>query len=180
MASKFHNLIAKINFYHEAVNKKDAAFKRLPNGKVMIVRAASEHETIDLSKLDELSYSAIIRVLRKENSESVTKDFLNIYKQIFDALVMKGVEDPGTKAMPVTLMIFSKLYEIKLSKSKHIDSNDVDVVDQARDDQIDHEVNMQSFAPYLDMEPRQDPIYENGPVLKNLHDLENGAGFVII
>lgn len=64
---------------------------------------------------------------------------------------------------------------------KHIeDTNEADITDNMRDDQIDHDVNMPSLAPYLDFQSNQLSPYDNGPGLQGLEQVQFGKGFVTI
>src|ERR1700722_19246117 len=66
-------------------------FKHHPKKK----SASSEAAVIDLTSLKELSYSAIMRELRKQCSQEIVNEFLHLYKTIFDAIVTNGEENPG-------------------------------------------------------------------------------------
>jgi hypothetical protein len=89
-------------------------FKHHPKKK----SASIEDNAIDLSHLKELSYSGIMRELRKQCSDEVVREFLHLYKTIFDAIVANGEENPGDKAMPAAILMFSKTHSLKL---KHED-----------------------------------------------------------
>jgi hypothetical protein len=78
----------------------------------------SNTDPIDLSSLKELSYSAIMRELRKQCSQEVVFDFLHIYKTIFDAIVANGEKAPADKAMPATILMFKKMHPLKLKEDE--------------------------------------------------------------
>lgn len=64
---------------------------------------------------------------------------------------------------------------------KHIDdSNEADITDNMRNDQVDHDVNMPSLAPYLDFQSNQLSPYDNGPGLQGIEQIQFGKGFVTI
>jgi hypothetical protein len=90
-------------------------FKHHPKKK----SASIQDGSIDLSSLKELSYSAIMRELRKQCSQEVVQEFLHLYKTIFDAIVANGEDNPGDKAMPATILMFGKMHPLKL---KHQDA----------------------------------------------------------
>lgn len=70
---------------------------------------------IDLTDVDNLSLSAVMRELRKQDEDASIK-FLALYKHCFDFLVCNGVEDVETIALDTALQIFSQLYSVKLEK----------------------------------------------------------------
>lgn len=140
--SKFLDLIASINKY-DAITKKSFV-RKLPNGKYRVLsekgknlgtfdsreqaekhlreveyfkhkKKASVKDIIDLSSIKELSYSAVMRELRQYDDNGVSKIFLSIFKKIFDELVNNEIENPADKALPITLIIFSKIYPVKLT-----------------------------------------------------------------
>ena len=86
--------------------------------RLFAAKKAEKEDFIDLSVLNDLSYSAIMRELRKTNNYEAVKSFLSIYKQIFDGLINLDITDAADKALPVTIMIFSKLFPVKLSGSE--------------------------------------------------------------
>lgn len=77
-------------------------------------KASSDQDFIDLTGLDNLSYSAVMRELRNQCDVNIVKEFLTIFKEIFDKLVLDGQENPADKAMPVTLILFNKKYNVEL------------------------------------------------------------------
>lgn len=96
---------------HEAAKKRlnqIEMFKHMKNKK------ASTEEVIDLSHLDDLSYSAIMRELRKQCSQEIINVFLSTFKNIFDTLITQGEKDPAEKALPATLILFSKYYPVEI------------------------------------------------------------------
>ena len=74
-------------------------------------------DTIDLSELEKLSYSAIMRELVRIGNREIIKSFLSIYKQIFEKMILVGDDAVPDKALPITIMIFSQLYPIKFSEN---------------------------------------------------------------
>jgi hypothetical protein len=81
-------------------------------------------ESIDLEDIESVSLSAIMRKLNKQNPESAIK-FLTIYKSCFDFLASNGEEDIEDLCVQSALDIFSKLYEVSLSKKADDNSKQV-------------------------------------------------------
>lgn len=149
MVNKILDLCVVVDTFYSASMVKNSFIKKLPNGKWRVVsekgknlgtfdskedatkrlqqveffkhkKAIKEDSSvIDLSNLTDLTYSAIMRELRKTGNYEVVKNFLTIYKQIFDVLINFEITDAADKALPVTIMIFSKLFPVKLSGSKN-------------------------------------------------------------
>lgn len=70
---------------------------------------------IDLTELKELAYSGVMRELRKQCDVETVQEFLEIFKKIFDAIVMNGEDNPAEKAMPAAIIMFSKNHEVELN-----------------------------------------------------------------
>jgi len=77
-------------------------------------KSAAENNVIDLSDLDDLSYSSIMRELRQYDNEEMVRAFLSSYKDCFDRLTFAGIDKPGDKALPIALILFSQCFNIKL------------------------------------------------------------------
>lgn len=77
--------------------------------------AGDEFGPIDLTDLKELAYSGVMRELRKQCDVETVQEFLEIFKKIFDAIVMNGEENPAEKAMPAAIVMFSKTHEVELN-----------------------------------------------------------------
>lgn len=147
MASRFQDLFAALDVFECSVMFKNAFIKKLPNGKWKVMsekgknlgiydskedakkrlqqveyfkhkKADSDSSIVDLSGLDDLSYSAIMRELRKIGDEEVVRAFLSTYKEIFDGLIVLKSDDAANQALPLTLMIFSQVYPVKLSEKQ--------------------------------------------------------------
>lgn len=136
---------AKYDFSHRFELLKLAYIRKLPNGKYRVLsekgknlgtyssRSAAEkrlkqieyfkhvkkaddgNDTIDLTDLDDLTYSAILRELNKQCDQEVVRDFLRIFKDIFDHLVLEDQEHPSEKALPAALLEFRKHHSVELS-----------------------------------------------------------------
>jgi hypothetical protein len=138
-----NELSALGNFYEAKYDFgliKQAYIRQLPSGKYRVFSekgknlgtfdshsAAKKHlreieyfkhkdnnDTIDLTKMDDLTYSALIRELNQQCDPEVVRDFLGIFKEIFDQLVLAGEESPADKALPAALLKFRKHHPIKL------------------------------------------------------------------
>jgi hypothetical protein len=78
-------------------------------------KKAAAAECLDLSHLDDLSFSAVMREIKQQCSDETMKDFLSIFKAIFDGLLLLGNNDPADATMPIALFMFNKLHEINLN-----------------------------------------------------------------
>src|SRR5690606_17268285 len=74
-----------------------------------------DDKIIDLTKIDNFSYSAIMRELKKYNKECFLL-FLKKYKEYFDEAMRKNLEAPEKLALQKSIIDFAQEYKIKLSK----------------------------------------------------------------
>jgi hypothetical protein len=79
------------------------------------IKKASNDDSIDLTNIDNLSLSAIMRELRKQCDDGVINEFLSIHKDIFDRLIIEG-KDKGVanKAILLAILAFGKRHKILL------------------------------------------------------------------
>jgi len=77
---------------------------------------AKDQTIIDLTDIDDFSYSAIMRKLRQKASKEQVKDFLKMFKKRFDESVKNKLQRPEKVALQDTLIKFNKLYPIKIKK----------------------------------------------------------------
>lgn len=136
------------NYYAACTLQKFAFIKKLPSGKWQVLsekgknlgifdskekarkrlqqveffkfkgkKHASE-DPIDLTEINDLSYSAIMRNLRKECDPQTVKEFLAIYKTFFDILTEREVKDAADLALALTLKQFNILHPLKLNLKK--------------------------------------------------------------
>lgn len=120
---KLSNIIRAANFYYDLIIK-NSFIKTLSNGQCRVVSrkgktlgtfgSKASINYIDLSHLEELSYSSIMRELKKQSDTETITNFCSIFKQIFDQLFLQELENPAEKALPLTLMVFCKLHPVKL------------------------------------------------------------------
>lgn len=74
-------------------------------------------KTIDLTKAEELSYSAIMRQLNQKADPKQVEAFMKIFKHHFDRALLKELNDPEKIALNKTLIAFNKLFPIKVNKN---------------------------------------------------------------
>lgn len=98
-------------------NSREAAKKRLravEYFKHFDHSNADDKSVIDLTDIDELAYSAIMRKLRKEATPEQIRAFLTIFKQQFDKAIKGKIHKPEKVALQNALIKFNKVYRIKL------------------------------------------------------------------
>lgn len=71
---------------------------------------------IDLSDVDDWSYSAIMRKLRERGTKEQVTTFLKIYKNLFDKAIKEKLNKPEKVALQNAAIKFGKIYKIKFSK----------------------------------------------------------------
>jgi hypothetical protein len=76
-------------------------------------------EEIDLTDINDFSYSAIMRKLRKDCDEETVKEFLMLYKVCFDLLINNNVEKAGDIALIFAVDLFNSLHPLKLKIEKN-------------------------------------------------------------
>lgn len=77
---------------------------------------AQDEKVIDLTQIDDFSYSAIMRRLRKEASKEQVLYFLQLFKKEFDKAVKKKLQKPEKIALQNSLIKFNKSHPIKIKK----------------------------------------------------------------
>jgi hypothetical protein len=85
-------------------------FKHLDNSK------ADDSTLLDLTDVDDYSYSAFIRKIRERGTEEQLNEFLNLYKKFFDNAIKKNLQKPEKIALQKTLIKFNKSHKIKIDK----------------------------------------------------------------
>lgn len=78
--------------------------------------AAEDEKIIDLTQIDDFSYSAIMRRLRKEASKEQVLYFLQLFKKEFDKAVKKKLQKSEKIALQNSLIKFNKSHPIKIKK----------------------------------------------------------------
>jgi hypothetical protein len=71
---------------------------------------------IDLTDIDEFSYSAIMRKVRAKCSPEQVRQFLVLYKNQFDRAVKGKLHRPERIALQTAMIKFNKLYKVKIDK----------------------------------------------------------------
>lgn len=134
-------LCSKVDVYYYFCTK-EAKIKKMPNGKYRVLsekgknlgtfdskskakkrlrqveffkhKKASKEKEIDLSKLDEFSYSAIMRELRKKATKQQVVEFMKIFKSFFDKALISKKENPAEEALPKAFMQFKRSNPIRV------------------------------------------------------------------
>ena len=142
--NKFQNLIKLAEEYYQQLTQlsKIAYIRKLPNGKYRVFsekgknmgtypskeqakkrlqqieyfkhKKASNNSILDLSDIEDLGYSSIMRKLNKNGNDDMTNCFLTIYKDCFDNSILKGENEDHI--LPKALLLFSKKYDINFPK----------------------------------------------------------------
>jgi hypothetical protein len=94
-------------------NSHSAAQKHLR--EIEYFKHKDDNDAIDLTEVDDITYSALIRELNKQCNPEVVREFLGIFKEIFDRLVLAGEENPADKALPAALLKFRKHHSIEFA-----------------------------------------------------------------
>ena len=84
-------------------------FKHLDNNK-------ANDKAIDLTDVDEVSYSAIMRKLNEKATQEQMLDFMKLFKLNFDKAIKSKLHKPDRVALQKTLVLFNKVHPIKLDK----------------------------------------------------------------
>ena len=84
-------------------------FKHLDNSK-------ADDTAIDLTDIDDFSFSAILRKLRKRTSKENVRSFLIDYKKVFDKAVKNKINKPEQVALQRALISLNKRCKLKLDK----------------------------------------------------------------
>lgn len=85
-------------------------FKHVDKSKV------EDQKAIDLTDIDDFSYSAIMRKLRQKSSKEQVGHFLKLFKNHFDKAVKNKLQKPEKVALQNALIKFNKLHPIKLKR----------------------------------------------------------------
>jgi hypothetical protein len=70
---------------------------------------------LDLSKIEDFSYSSIMRKINKHLDEDACKYFAQLYKDFFDAHLIDGDKNGEEKSLAATIKEFNKKYPLKLN-----------------------------------------------------------------
>lgn len=129
--------------YEDKYIKKISFIKKLPNGKYSVLsrdgknlgtydtkskaedrlrqieffkhdKLKDDDQTIDLSKADDFTYSAMMRQIRKNTSKEQTKYFLQLFKKHFDSAIKNEIQQPEKVSLKKSLDEFNNKYKVKL------------------------------------------------------------------
>jgi hypothetical protein len=77
---------------------------------------AAQDNAIDLTEIDDFSYSAVMRKIRQKASKDQVREFLKLFKSYFDKAVKNKLQKPEKIALQNSLVRFSKIHPVKLNK----------------------------------------------------------------
>jgi hypothetical protein len=77
---------------------------------------SAEDKELDLTDVEEFSYSAIMRKLREKGSKEQVKCFLTLYKKHFDKAVKEKLQKPEKVALQNAAVKFCKIFKVKFPK----------------------------------------------------------------
>jgi hypothetical protein len=77
---------------------------------------SAEDKELDLTDVEEFSYSAIMRKLREKADKEQVRLFLTLYKKHFDNAVKDKLQKPEKVALQNAVVKFSKKFKIKFPK----------------------------------------------------------------
>lgn len=101
--------------------KKDVAEKRLKQVEYFKYldslkdKSKVDDKEIDLSGMDEFSFSCLIRELNKKASKEQLTFFLKIHKAYFDKAVKDKIKNPEKISLKMAFTKFSKLHKVKVN-----------------------------------------------------------------
>jgi len=112
-----YRVLSKKNKNLGTFDTKEEANKRLQQVEYFKHKKASK-DFIDLTGLEEFSYSALMRLLNKKASKDQILDFLTLFKSYFDKAFCKNVnkEEIHDYALSKAFIQFSKMYELKIDE----------------------------------------------------------------
>lgn len=77
---------------------------------------AADDKAIDLTNIDDFSFSATMRKMRQNASKEQVRQFLGLFKKCFDKAVKEKLQNPEKVALQNSLVKFNKIHKIKLDK----------------------------------------------------------------
>jgi hypothetical protein len=80
------------------------------------MKKMAESHDLDLTKIEDFSYSAIMRKINSQLGQEAAKEFAKIYKNKFDQYLISGDQNPEKKSLKETLNIFKEKYDTTLNK----------------------------------------------------------------
>lgn len=97
-------------------SKAEERLKQVEMFKHMDKSEANDKKEIDLTDIDDFSYSAIMRKLRQKASKEQVMEFIKLFKQNFDKAVRAKIQKPERIALQEALIKFNKTNPIKLKR----------------------------------------------------------------
>jgi len=99
-------------------DSKDKAKKRLQQVEFFKhdLNRAEDKKEIDLTKVEDFSYSAMMRQIRKQCDQEQVRLFLEIYHSLFEKAVKNNLENPPHVALQNALIEFNKMCPISLNE----------------------------------------------------------------
>ena len=76
----------------------------------------AKSEGVDLSEIEDFSYSAVLRQLRKQLSDKEVLEFLKLFKKHFDSAIKKDIQQPDQIALQKALEDLSENISIEFSQ----------------------------------------------------------------
>lgn len=90
--------------------------KQIEMFKHMDKSKADDKKEIDLTEIDDFSYSAVMRKLRQKASKEQVIEFLKLFKAHFDKAVKNKIQKPEKIALQNALIKFNKRHPVKLKR----------------------------------------------------------------
>jgi hypothetical protein len=86
-------------------------------GKIVKANQLTDSDAVlDLTDMDDFSYSALMRKLRAKASKEQVREFLKLFKNYFDKAVKNKLQKPEKVALQNAVVRFSKIHSIKFNK----------------------------------------------------------------
>lgn len=76
----------------------------------------AEKDIVDLTKIDDFSFSATMRKLRPQLSQEELFEFLKLYKQYYDLATKENLQKSETLALTKALIGLNKIRKLKIDK----------------------------------------------------------------
>lgn len=98
-------------------NTREQAEKRLQQIEMFKhMKKKAEKEVVDLTKMDDFSFSAAMRKLRAQLSQDELFQFLKLYKEYYDKATKENLQKAEIIALNKALIQFNKIKKVKIDK----------------------------------------------------------------
>ncbi len=99
-------------------DSRSAAEKRLKQVEYFkhVDKNDADDKSIDLTDIDDFSFSAVMRKMRQNASKEQVRQFLGLFKKCFDKAVKEKLQEPEKVALQNSLVKFNKIHAVKLDK----------------------------------------------------------------